>query len=56
MDWLHALATGLLMGAIYIAVEKSRKLEGKSLGKKMLILLPLIFLGVLILNLLWPTP
>ena len=56
MDWLHALAVGLLIGAIYFAVEKSGKLEGKSLGQKMLLLLPLYFVGVLVLNLTWPTP
>lgn len=54
MDWLHALAASLLIGANYLVVEKSGRLEGKSIGQKLLILLPLSFVGVLLLNLLWP--
>ncbi len=54
MDWIHALAVGLLIGLIYFLVEKIGILEGKSLGRKMLILLPLYFIAILILNLLWP--
>lgn len=40
--------------SIRVKVETSGKLEGKSIGQKKLILLPLYFIGVLILNLLWP--
>ena len=54
MDWIHALAVGLLIGLIYFLVEKIGILEGKSLGRKMLILLPLYFIAILTLNLLWP--
>ena len=54
MDWMHALAVGLLIGLIYFLVEKIGILDGKSLARKMLILLPLCLIAILILNLLWP--
>ena len=54
MDWMHALAAGLLVAATYFLVMKSGKLEGKSLGQKLLILIPIYFVVLLIFNLLWP--
>lgn len=54
MDWMHALATGLLIAVTYLLVEKSGLLEGKSLGGKLLIMIPIYFVVIFILNMLWP--
>ena len=54
MDFWHALATGVLIAVIFGIVEKSGVLEGKSFWTKMLLLLPVYFVAVLVLNLLWP--
>ena len=54
MDWMHALATGLLIAVIYLLVEKSGLLEGKSLAGKLLIMIPVYFVVIFILNMLWP--
>ena len=54
MDWMHALATGLLIAVTYFLVEKAGLLEGKSLGRKLLILIPIYFVVIFILNILWP--
>jgi len=36
LEWMHALATGLLIGPVYFLVEKSGKREGKSITRNML--------------------
>ena len=54
LDWMHALATGLLIGSVYFLVEKSGKREGKSITRNMFKLLPRCFAGIPILNMLWP--
>lgn len=54
MDWMHALATGLLIAVTYFLVEKAGLLEGKSLGRKLLIMIPIYFVVIFILNILWP--
>ena len=54
MDWMHALATGLLIAVTYFLVEKAGLLEGKSLGRKLLIMIPIYFVMIFILNILWP--
>ncbi len=54
MDFWHALVTGVLIAMVYGVMENMGFLHGKSLGKKMLILMPVYFVLILILNLLWP--
>ena len=54
MDWMHALATGLLIAVTYLLVEKSGLLEGKSLVGKLLIMIPIYFVVIFILNMVWP--
>ena len=54
MDWMHALATGIVIAVTYFAVDQSGVLEGKTRGRKFLILAPIYFVVILILNLLWP--
>ena len=54
LDWMRAHETGLLIGLVYFLVEKSGQLEGKSITRNMLILLPLYFAGIFILSMFWP--
>ena len=54
MDWAHALVTGIVIALTYFVVEKAGLLEGKSFGMKMLILLPIYFVVIFIVNILWP--
>lgn len=54
MNWPHAIATGVLISAIYWLAEQSGILEGKTRGKRLAIMAPIYFVAVLILNLAWP--
>lgn len=56
MDWGHAIVTGLLCGGAYWAVGRMGWLENRSKIQQALIVLPIIFVIVLILNLMWPRP
>jgi len=55
MDWLHAIVTGLLCGGIYLGVRNMGWFENRSKGQQALILLPIVFVVVLILNMIWPS-
>ena len=54
MDWMHALATGPLIAGTYFLVEKLGLLEGKTLGRKFLIMVPIYFVVIFLLNIFWP--
>ncbi len=55
MDWGHAIATGLVCGGVYWGVRRMGWLENRSKLQQALILLPVIFVTVLILNMIWPS-
>jgi hypothetical protein len=54
IDLILALITGLLIAASYAIVVKTGVLEGKSLDRRLLILLPVWFVLMLMFNLIWP--
>ena len=54
MNWPHAIVTGLLIGAVYWASEQSGLLDGKSKRQRLAIMLPIYFVVILLLNLIWP--
>jgi hypothetical protein len=54
MDIAHALVTGFLVFGIYAGAEKAGILDGKSLGMKLAIMLPIYFVVIFVFNIIWP--
>ncbi|WP_299423281.1 hypothetical protein [uncultured Shimia sp.] len=53
-DFLHAIISGALLFATYWAMELSGVLEGKTKGRKRLLLAIAFAFVILIFNLVWP--
>lgn len=54
MDWAHAIVSGLVVGGSYWIVHSLGWLDDRTKAQSALILLPIIFVVVLVLNLIWP--
>lgn len=55
MEWLHAIVSGLLTGGGYWIMRSFGWFEDRSKGQRALIFMPVVFVIVLILNLIWPS-
>ena len=50
----HALTTGVLVGAAYLAMDRLGLFENRTRLQKFLISLPVYFVLILVMNLIWP--
>jgi len=53
---LHALVTGLLAGLTHWVLQQFDFYNQAGKGKRVLILLPIFFVEMLVLNWIWPFP
>ena len=55
-DLLHAIASGLIIGAIILLADRGGLLKGRSRLQRFGIVFVIGFATVLVLNLIWPVP
>lgn len=55
MEWVHAIVSGLLIGGAYWIMRGFGWFDDRSKGQRALIFMPVVFVIVLILNLIWPS-
>ena len=55
VDWAHMLITMLIIGAVFLGLERSEAYRRSSRAKRTGILVVILFPLLMLFNMLWPT-